>query len=59
MSKLEIVSRLKDFWEQEDTSITMAKLSGNKNRFVAAGIFFELMGECGNVKDSHREVLAS
>lgn len=50
-SKQMIMTRLKDFWDQDDDSISMKKLSAKSNRFIAAGTFFELMGkcECGNI----------
>lgn len=36
---------LASIWKQKVTSVTMITLCPNTNRFVAAGVFFELMGE--------------
>lgn len=44
-SPTKIMNNLKGFWKRKDDSITMEKLTSQSNRFVAAGIFFELMGE--------------
>lgn len=39
------MKRLNTLWKQKDDSVTMSKLCHKTNRFVAAGVFFELMGE--------------
>lgn len=44
LSKQEILVQLKVFWKTKEP-ITMPKLAKNTNRFVAAGMFFELMGK--------------
>lgn len=36
---------LKMLWNENKEPITMEKLAAKKSRFVAAGIFFELMGK--------------
>jgi hypothetical protein len=38
------MAQLKRFWKRKEP-VTMSKLAKNTNRFVAAGIFFELMGK--------------
>jgi hypothetical protein len=42
-SKEQIVNKLSKFWKKKDCAVTMTKLCAKTNRFIAAGIFFELM----------------
>lgn len=44
-SKQKIMKNLTEFWNQNQEAVTMPRLARKSNRFVAAGIFFELMGE--------------
>lgn len=44
-SKHQIMQKLNALWNRGDDPIKVTSLHF-KNRFVAAGVFFELMGKC-------------
>lgn len=44
-SRKQIMLKLKKCWTKKMSSITIETLCGHLNRFIAAGIFFELMGK--------------
>lgn len=54
-SKQKIMGTLKELWDQNTKPIKMPNLCRKTNRFVAAGIFFELMGKSKRVNFYARE----